>query len=83
MSSKTYKLKEAGEKSWLRTKFEEAVSFTNYTVLPFVAKVIVVSGFIYAVVDNLAKFNELPAQMQGAVSVVLSAIVLKVAVNKK
>lgn len=78
-TSKTYKLKEAGEPK-LHTK---VLSWFNYTALPFVAKAVVVSGFIYAVVDNLAKFNQLPANVQGAVSVVLSAIVLKVAVNKK
>lgn len=60
-----------------------ALNGLNYTVLPFVAKAVVVTGFIYALVDNLSKFNQLPAQAQGAVSVVLGAIILKVATNKR
>jgi len=60
-----------------------ALDGINYTVLPFLAKAIILAGFGYAVVSNLARFNALPETAQGATAVVLIALVLKVATNKK
>lgn len=61
---------------------KRALDFTNYKALPFLAKAIILAGFGYAVVDNLARFNQLPESVQGGTAVVLIALVLKVATNK-
>lgn len=62
---------------------KRALDFTNYKALPAIAKVIILAGFGWAVVDNLAKLEQFPAQAQGAVAVIVIALVLKVATNKR
>jgi len=77
MSSKATKLTD-------KPKLHKRVlDFTNYKALPAIAKAIILAGFGWAVVDNLARFNQLPETAQGATAVVLIALVLKVATNKK
>ena len=61
---------------------KRALDLVNYTVLPFLAKAIILVGFGWAVVDNLARFNALPETAQGATAVIVIALVLKVATNK-
>lgn len=61
---------------------KRALDLVNYTVLPFLAKAIILAGFGWAVVDNLARFNALPETAQGATAVIVIALILKVATNK-
>lgn len=77
MSSKTIKLEDKPK------LYKRVLDFINYKALPFIAKAVILIGFGWAVVDNLGRFNTLPAQAQGAAAVVLIALVLKVATNKK
>ena len=62
---------------------KRASDWINYTVLPFVGKALIVAGFSYGVVRFLENFNNIPDTIQGASSVLLIAIVLKVATNKR
>lgn len=79
MASKTTKLNTG--KTIKKSKM--LVDFVNYKALPFIAKAIILAGFGWAVVDNLARFNQLPETAQGAVAVIVIALVLKVALNKR
>lgn len=76
-SSKTTVLKEQPK------LHKRVLNWSNYTVLPFLAKAIILFGFGYAVVNNMARFNALPQTAQGAVDVILIALLLKVATNKR
>lgn len=62
---------------------KRVLDFTNYKALPFLAKAIILAGFGYSVVDNLARFNQLPETAQGATAVVFISLILKVALNKR
>lgn len=79
MASKTHKLKKANA-PLLRDRAKNGLI---YTVAPFVAKAIVVSGFIYGLVIAVVNYSPLPDSTDSGLAVVLSAVVLKLATLKK
>lgn len=78
--SKTHKL---GEDGFIKRNAKKLGSAVWYKALPAIFKGIIVAGFFYALVDNLARFNQLPESVQGGTAVVVFAAVVKVASLKQ
>lgn len=62
---------------------ERAVKWIDTNILPYIAKVALVAGFSYAVVDNLSRFNQLPGNVQGAIGAVVIGFTVSRAAKRK
>lgn len=56
---------------------------TRTQILPFIALIVIIVGFGYGVATFVRLFNNIPEFAQGAITVIIALLVLKIASDKE